>query len=203
MSTRLGGAAPRGRELRAAHGGRADGPPRSTRVRLVAEGGPCDVRSRVCGERVGARAHPRRAELGGCGAVVGCRAGHACAGMEWLSDGASRARPRTGAWAQTSAAHAHVRARAPGNTLGLARLSTRARWSSLLAPPLVAMPRVAPFCAVADARRLPPRRGAYVRSLGTAVPDLDGARCAALTRDLDPASRRAAASWPRAIRGAR
>ena len=40
-------------------------------------------------------------------------------------------------------------------------------------------------------------------SLGTAVPDLDGARCAALTRDLDPASRRAAASWPRAIRGAR
>ena len=59
-----------------------------------------------------------------------------------------------------------MRSRAPGNTLGLARLSTRARWSSLLAPPLVVMPRVAPFCAVADARRLPPRRGAYVLVFG-------------------------------------
>ena len=44
---------------------RADGPARSTRVRLVAERGPCDVRSRVRGERVDARARPRQAELGG------------------------------------------------------------------------------------------------------------------------------------------
>ena len=51
--------------------GRADGPPWSTRVRLVAERGPCDVRARVRGERVGARARPWRAELGGCGAAVG------------------------------------------------------------------------------------------------------------------------------------
>ena len=30
--------------------GRADGPPRSTRVRLVAERGPCDVRARARGQ---------------------------------------------------------------------------------------------------------------------------------------------------------
>ena len=51
--------------------GRADGPPRSTRVRLVAERGPCDVRARARGAHVGTRARPQRAELGGRGAAAG------------------------------------------------------------------------------------------------------------------------------------
>ena len=58
------------------------------------------------------------------------------------------------------------------------------------------MPRAAPFCAAADARHLAPRRGAHRR----ARPRW---RCAALTRVTCGPSRWAAASWPRAIRGAR
>ena len=69
--------------------GRADGPPRSTRVRLVAERGPCDVRARARGAHVGTRARPRRGRArwawrrGGDGSCAGTArvmraAAHAC-----------------------------------------------------------------------------------------------------------------------------
>ena len=69
--------------------GRADGPPRSTRVRLVAERGPCDVRARARGAHVGTRARPQRGRArwawrcGGDGSCAGTArvmraAAHAC-----------------------------------------------------------------------------------------------------------------------------
>ena len=131
---------------------RADRPPRAAALAFEAERGPCDVRSRA------SRASTR-ARRGGpilvwvaprCGMLRG-----SCAGTEWLSDDAPHVRPRTGAWAQTSAAHAHVRARAPGNTLGLVMLATRSGWQHARAS-TGGDAHDAPFCAVADARRLAP-----------------------------------------------
>ena len=100
---------------------RKDRPPGAAALAFEAERGPCDVRSRA------SRASTR-ARCGGpilVWVALRCGMRGSCAGTEWLSDGAPHVRPRTGAWAQTSAAHAHVRARAPGNTLGLVMLATR------------------------------------------------------------------------------
>ena len=183
--------------------GRADGPPRSTRVRLVAERGPCDVRARARGAHVGTRARPQRAELGGRGAAAGCCAGPACAGMEWLSDWCLP-RARAQARGPKRALHTRMCARA--------HPETRSGWRGCQ-PAHGGVPCLrlhwwrchARLRSVLWQMRAACRRDGVRTSwsLGTAVPDLDGARCAALTRDLDPASRRAAASWPRAIRGAR
>ena len=111
----------RGRTRRA----RKDRPPAAAALAFEAERGPCDVRSRA------SRASTRARRGGPISVWVAQRCGMlrgSCAGTEWLSDDAPHVRPRTGAWAQTSAAHAHVRARAPGNTLGLVMLATRSGW---------------------------------------------------------------------------
>jgi len=143
---------------------RADARPepalRGRRARFEAERGPCTVRSRARPARPRARA---RGELSAA-TVAGMPRG-SCAGTERVSDDASHARPRTGAWAQTSATHAHVRARAPGNTLGSVRLSTRSRWQPARAS-TGGDAHDAPFCAVADARRLALRRGTFVLFFG-------------------------------------
>ena len=184
--------------------GRADGPPWSTRVRLVAERGPCDVRARARGARVGTRARPRRAELGGAWRRGGMLRG-SC--MCW--DGVAErlvppARARAQARGPKRALHTRMCARA--------HPETRSGWRGCQ-PAHGGVPCLrlhwwrchARLRSVLWQMRAACRRDGVRTSwsLGTAVPDLDGARCAALTRNLDPASRRAAASWPRAIRGAR
>ena len=77
------GARPRAREPRAAA-------LTALRGQRACASWPSAVRATCCararGARVGTRARPQRAELGGCGVVVGCCVGPACAGMEWLSD---------------------------------------------------------------------------------------------------------------------
>jgi len=184
--------------------GRADGPPRSTRVRLVAERGPCDVlRSRAWRAR-------RRARAPAAGrARWAWRRGGMPRGSCMCWDGVAErlvppARARAQARGPKRALHTRMCARA--------HPETRSGWRGCQ-PAHGGVPCLrlhwwrchARLRSVLWQMRAACRRDGVRTSwsLGTAVPDLDGARCAALTRDLDPASRRAAASWPRAIRGAR
>ena len=106
-----------------------------------------------------------------------------CAGTEWLSDDGPHVRPRTGALAQTSAARAHARARAPGNArvgeavnpLTLAPCSSLHWWRCH-----------ARLRSVLRQMRATCRRDGVRTSwsLGTAAPGLDGARCAVGRTDL-------------------
>ena len=162
--------------------GRADGPPRSTRVRLVAERGPCDVRARARGAHVGTRARPRR----GRARLVWCRGGMPCGSCMCWDGVAERlvppARARAQARGPKRALHTRMCARA--------HPETRSGWRGCQ-PAHGGVPCLrlhwwrchARLRSVLWQMRAACRRDGVRTSwsLGTAVPDLDGA-----LRSADP-----------------
>ena len=187
--------------------GRADGPPRSTRVRLVAERGPCDVRARVRVASASARARARggpssvgvapwwgRVMCWDCADDARGRARvHAC--MHGRSDQALHP-PRARASARTRHAGSPPRAVGDDAHAALRSVPRRVTQVSLTATTPRPHPRRHPrpsFTLTPTSASPSPSASQAHGARGRAAPDLAGCP------DPGPRARRAAASRPRAV----